>query len=67
MNNINPQNFMDELNNFAKNYQGDPKAEVEQLLNSGKMSQQAYSRFNKMATAIQSGNPMAAIMTMFGR
>jgi hypothetical protein len=58
---------MDELNNFARNYQGDPKAEVEQLLNSGKMSQQAYSRFNQMATTIQSGNPMAAIMTMFGR
>ena len=67
MNNINPQSFMDELNNFARNYQGDPKAEVEQLLNSGKMSQQAYSRFNQMATAIQSGNPMAAIMAMFGR
>lgn len=65
MNNIGPGNFMQELNNFAKNYQGDPKAEVQQLLDSGKMSQQAYSRFNQMATAIQSGNPMAAITSLF--
>lgn len=67
MNNIGPGNFMDELNNFAKNYQGDPKAEVQNLLNSGQMSQQTYSRFNQMATAIQNGNPMQAIAAMFGK
>lgn len=67
MTNIGPGNFMDELNKFANNYQGDPKAEVQNLLNSGKMSQQAYSRFNQMASAIQSGNPMQAIAAIFGK
>lgn len=67
MTNIGPGNFMDELNKFASGYQGDPKAEVQNLLNSGKMSQQTYSRFNQMANAIQSGNPMQAILAMFGK
>ena len=65
MNNINPGNFMQELNNFARNYQGDPKTEVQQLLNSGQMSQQTYNKFNNIANAIQSGNPMAAIASLF--
>ena len=66
MNNINPGNFMAALNNFARNYQGDPKAEVQNLLNSGQMSQQTYSKFNSIANAIQNGNPMAAIASLFG-
>lgn len=65
MNNIGPGNFMQELNNFANNYQGDPRAEVQSLLDSGKMSQQTYSKFNNIANAIQSGNPMAAIASLF--
>lgn len=67
MSNIGPQNFMDELNKFASSYQGDPKAEVQSLLDSGKMSQQTYSRFNNIANAIQSGNPMAAIASLFSK
>lgn len=67
MSNINPGNFMDELNKFANSYQGDPKAEVQRLLDSGKMSQQTYSRFNNIANAIQSGNPMAAIASLFSK
>ena len=67
MNNINPGNFMQELNNFANNYQGDPRAEVQNLLDSGKMSQQTYSKFNNIANAIQSGNPMAAIASLFSK
>lgn len=67
MSNINQNNFVEELNKFAANYQGDPKAEVQNLLNSGKMSQQTYSRLNQMANAIQSGNMMQAIAAMFGR
>jgi TATA-box binding protein (TBP) (component of TFIID and TFIIIB) len=67
MNNINQNNFVEELNKFAANYQGDPKTEVQNLLNSGKMSQQTYSRLNQMANAIQNGNMMQAIASMFGR
>lgn len=67
MNSIGPGNFVDELNKFAANYQGDPKAEVQNLLNSGKMSQQTYSKFNQMANAIQSGNMMQAIAAIFGK
>lgn len=67
MNNVNQNNFIEELNKFAANYQGDPRAEVQNLLNSGKMSQQTYSRFNQMANAIQNGNMMQAIASMFGK
>lgn len=67
MSNVNQNNFVEELNKFAANYQGDPKAEVQNLLNSGKMSQQTYSRLNQMANAIQNGNMMQAIASMFGR
>ena len=67
MNDINKNNFVEELNKFAANYQGDPRAEVQNLLNSGKMSQQTYSRFNQMANAIQNGNMMQAIASMFGK
>lgn len=67
MNSINQNNFVDELNKFAANYQGNPRAEVQNLLNSGKMSQQTYSRLNQMANAIQSGNMLQAIASMFGR
>ena len=51
----------------ANNYQGDPRAEVQSLLDSGKMSQQTYSKFNNIANAIQSGNPMAAIASLFSK
>lgn len=67
MSSINQNNFVEELNKFAANYQGDPRAEVQNLLNSGKMSQQTYSRLNQMANAIQSGNMLQAIASMFGR
>lgn len=67
MNNVNQNNFIEELNKFAANYQGDPREEVQNLLNSGKMSQQTYSRLNQMANAIQNGNMMQAIASMFGR
>ena len=67
MNSINQNNFVEELNKFAANYQGDPRAEVQNLLNSGKMSQQTYSKLNQMANAIQNGNMMQAIASMFGK
>ena len=58
---------MDELNKFAGTVQGDPQQQVQNLLNSGQMSQQTYSKYNQVAQAIQSGNMMQAIAMIFGR
>lgn len=64
---VNGQNFMEELNKFAGTIQGDPRQQVQNLLNNGQMSQQTYARYQKMAEDIQSGNIMQALATMFGR
>ena len=64
---INQNNFMDELNKFVSTVQGDPQQQVQNLLNSGQMSQQTYSKYNQVAQAIQSGNMMQAIAMIFGR
>ena len=49
----NMQNFMSRLNQFRQSFQGDPKEQVQQLLNSGKMTQEQYNRLSQMATQIQ--------------
>ena len=49
----NMQNFMSKLNQFRQSFQGDPKEQVQQLLNSGKMSQNQYNQLSQMATQIQ--------------
>lgn len=49
----NMQNMMQSLNQFRQNLQGDPKQQVQQLLNSGKMSQNQYNQLSQMATQIQ--------------
>lgn len=49
----NIQNMMQSLNQFRQNLQGDPKQQVQQLLNSGKMSQNQYNQLSQMATQIQ--------------
>lgn len=47
------QNMMGKLNQFRQSFQGDPKQQVQQLLNSGQMSQDQYNRLSQMATQIQ--------------
>lgn len=45
-------NFMQmvqQLNQFKQSFQGDPKAEVEKLLQSGRMSQQQLDQLQQMA------------------
>lgn len=64
---INQNNFMGELNKFAGTVQGNPQQQVQNLLNSGQMSQQTYSKYNQVAQAIQSGNMMQAMAMIFGR
>ena len=49
----NMQNMLQQLNQFRQSFQGDPKQQVQQLLNSGKMSQSQYNQLSQMATQIQ--------------
>ena len=49
----NMQNMLQQLNQFRQSFQGDPKQQVQQLLNSGKMSQAQYNQLSQMATQIQ--------------
>ena len=49
----NMQEMMSKLNQFKQSFQGDPKQQVQQLLNSGRMSQEQYNRLSQMATQIQ--------------
>ena len=48
------QRMIQQLNQFRANFQGNPKAEVEKLLQSGKMSQQQLNQLQAMAKQIQS-------------
>ena len=52
--NINPMtNLVNQLNQFRQSFSGDPKQQVQQLLNSGRMSQSQYNQLSQMATQIQ--------------
>ena len=66
MNNINPLNFISQLQQFAKTIQGDPKQQVEQLVASGQMSQETYSQYSRVADAFSSGNTNGAMSMIFG-
>jgi len=45
--------FMQQLKQFQSSFQGDARAQVQQLLNSGKVSQAQYDQAVKMANQIQ--------------
>jgi hypothetical protein len=49
----NMQQMMSRLNRFRQSFQGDPKQQVQQLLNSGKMTQEQYNRLSQLTTQIQ--------------
>ena len=49
----NIQELMSRLNQFRQSFNGDPKQQVQQLLNSGRMSQNQYNQLSQMATQIQ--------------
>jgi hypothetical protein len=58
MNQNNPyNNFMKQFNEFKKTINGNPQEQIQQLLNSGKISQSQYN------AAVQKAN---AIRSMFG-
>lgn len=47
------QQMMQQFQQFRNNFQGDPKQEVEKLLQSGKMSQQQLNQLQAMAKQFQ--------------
>ena len=47
------QQMMNQFQQFRQSFQGDPKAEVEKLLQSGKMSQQQLNQLQQMAKMCQ--------------
>ena len=47
------RNMIDQFNQFRESIQGDPRQMVQQLLNSGKMSQAQYNYLSQMATQFQ--------------
>ena len=49
----NMQQLMSQLNQFKQGFQGDAKQQVQQLLNSGRMSQDQYNKLSQLATQIQ--------------
>ena len=46
-------NLLRQFNQFRQNFNGDPRQQVQQLLNSGKVSQQDYDRAVQMANQLQ--------------
>ena len=47
------QQMMQQFQQFRANFQGDPKQEVQKLLQSGKMSQQQLNQLQAMAQQFQ--------------
>lgn len=45
--------FLQQFNKFKQAYQGDPKAQVESMLNSGQITQEQFNQIANMATQIQ--------------
>lgn len=45
--------IMQQFNQFRQSFKGDPRAQVQELLNSGKVSQQQYNQAVQMAQAFQ--------------
>lgn len=48
------QNFMQQFEQFKKTISGNPKEQVQQLLNSGKITQQQYNAAVQQANMIKS-------------
>lgn len=50
----NMQNMVSQFNQFKKTFNGDPKQQVQELLNSGKITQAQYDQAVQMAKSLQS-------------
>ena len=51
---LNKNNMMAQFEQFKKTFTGNPKEEVQKLLDSGQMSQQDFEKYSQMATQLQS-------------
>lgn len=49
----NIQQLMQQFNQFRQTFQGNPQQQVQQLMNSGKVSQQQYNQAYQMAQQFQ--------------
>lgn len=49
----NMMNLMDRFNDFRSTFQGDPKQQVEDLLNSGRLSRDEFNQLSEMAKNFQ--------------
>lgn len=52
--NPNPQNFIQQFNQFRQNFSGDPRQKIQEMLNSGKVSPQQYQNAMQMANRFKS-------------
>lgn len=48
-----PMNMMQQFTQFRQTFQGDPRQEVQQLLNSGRMTQSQFDQLSSMAQQFQ--------------
>ena len=46
-------NMLGEFEKFKQSFSGDPQQQVQQLLNSGRMSQQQFNQLSQAATQFQ--------------
>lgn len=46
-------NLMNQFNKFRQSFQGDPQQQVQQLLDSGQMTQQQFNQLSQAATQFQ--------------
>lgn len=47
---LNPMaNMIEQFEKFKQNFQGDPKAQVQQMLNSGQITQEQFNKASQMA------------------
>jgi hypothetical protein len=45
--------MINQFNQFKNSFKGDPQQQVQELLNSGRMTQQQYNQLSQMATQLQ--------------
>ena len=51
---LNQKNMLAQFQEFRRTFSGDPKAEVQKLLDSGRMSQEQFNRLSEMANQMRS-------------
>ena len=50
---FNANNILTQFNEFRQTFQGNPKEEVQKLLDSGQMTKEQYERLSQQATQLQ--------------